>query len=252
MRSTSYKCDRCGKSLSSKSAIKVNVNMQNGINPAEKKPFDFCKTCYMRIKSAFNDALKLEAGEMSDCTVHTDKPVSEIKETVPETIVKHTTKSVTEKGARDAGFVMGPLRQEERLQILHMFVYDGLSADEIAAKMNRLPRGIKRTINTAIKTGEVDKLREEKAIYEAKQAVQEQESSAEEYMPEQNSGSGASNAGISKDSYTAESRTEIIDGRRYDVGGVLALAKAGWPSDKIAEERHYDENVVQNIIRKYM
>lgn len=265
MRSTLYKCDRCGKSLGSKSAIKVNVNMQNGINPVEKKPFDFCKTCYMHVKFVFNNAMKLEAGEITEFIKSDDKPVSDTKlsedktvKIVSETVVKPSVmKSVSEKGAREAGFIMGPLEQKERDKILHMFVYDNLSADEIAEKINRLPRGVKRAINTAIKTGEIDKLRKEKAALEAEQIPKEQQfdlknPSNDEYIPEQNSGSGASNAGVSKDSYTIDSRTEVIDGRRYDIGGVLALAKAGWTSDRIAEERHYDENVVQNIIKKYM
>lgn len=259
MRTILYKCDRCKTSLDSKSVIKMNINMQNGINPVGKKTFDFCKTCYTYVKSVFNNAIKSKTGDISKYTVSDDKPVTKMTDT------EHITKRVSEKGAKEAGFVMGPLSDEERIEILRLFTEENLSAEEIANKMNRLPRGVKRALNTAMKKGELDKSHNEKVIYEENEQqikynlckmqsnqYEEDKTSDEEYIPEQNSGSGASNAGVSKTSYTVEPKTDVINGRRYDIGGVLALAKAGWPSHKIAEERHYDENVVRYIIKKYM
>ena len=37
---------------------------------------------------------------------------------------------------------------------------------------------------------------------------------------EKNIGSGASNAGIMRDSYVTGPKTEVINGKRYDVGGI--------------------------------
>lgn len=53
MRETSYKCDRCGKPVAAWAVTKINMNMQKGKEPVEKKPFDFCSECFLHVKSAF-------------------------------------------------------------------------------------------------------------------------------------------------------------------------------------------------------
>lgn len=299
MRTISYKCDRCGKPVIPRGITKLNLNMQKGSNPIEKKTFDFCSPCFLKVKSAFLSAVEYEGNispedkipdvvsskqdvgeknKVSDAVLSkqdTDeetvsqepeatpadstgkkrgRPRKQTDETVPSGLKKRgrlrkeTAPRIMEK---DKTFVnLGPLSAEERKEILRLHVEEELSADQIAEKLNRLPRGIKRTINSAAKSGELDKLVAE--FLRKKAACEAQAESEEEEESESNSGSGASNAGITKDAYTAPPKTEVIDGKRYDVGCILALVKAGWTSDKIAEERHYDEDVVRVIIEKYM
>lgn len=160
---------------------------------------------------------------------------------------------IKESGAGENGLKLGPISQDEKNEILRLFVECGLTPDQIAAKMNRLPRGIKRAINSATKSGEIDSMKAAFAEKQrlAKEAAEAAEASIEEDLSEKNIGSGASNAGIMRDSYVTGPKTEVINGKRYDVGGIMALHNAGWGSAMIAEERHYDQDVVRIIIEKY-
>lgn len=279
MREISYKCDRCGKPLISRAVTKINLSMQMGGSPVEKKTFDFCSPCFLAVKSSFLDSISQECDSDVDCTEsdtnekpdtvanvsetvfstllssaitsHTptssDETTASIPDTVTKTIVPVSDIVRSEKNADRSSMVLGPISLKDKMEILRLYVEEGLSADQIAEKMNRLPRGVKRTINSAIKSGEL-------AILKEKQTVMYDEQNDEPIMtdePESYSGSGASNAGIIKDNYTCLPNTEMIDGKRYDVGGILALMKAGWPSYEIAKEKHYDEAIVRVIIDKY-
>lgn len=246
MREITYICNKCGKTIEPRCVTKINLTIQKGSNPVEKKSYDFCSPCYLYVKSAFENSLKADGDSGNKKTPKAQEPAQE-----PST---SNTKSAddkpitVERSSAGDSIILGPLNAKEKKEILRLYVEEELLPEDIATKMNRLPRGIKRTINAAEKSGELDKLRadlQKRKETPAAEVVEEEESSRDH-------GSGVSNAGIMKDSYTAPPQTEVIYGKRYDVGGILALAKVGWPSDKIAEERHYDEAVVRVIMEKYM
>lgn len=255
MRTISYICNGCGKPLTFRSAIKINMNLQRGVHPLEKNTLDFCSSCFLKVKSVFlegtipeisTDTKERKTAEVTEKIRKTEQPVS------------------SEKTADRSKLITGLISPDERQEILRLYVQEGLNADQIAAKLNRLPRGIKRTIHTAEKTGKLKQMQDakisvsglkpsdEKKVSDLAGSLASQLMVSEEEVTERNQGSGASNAAILRDSYTTAPQTEVIQGRRYDVGGVLALAKAGWPVDKIAEERHYDEDVVMIILEKYL
>lgn len=255
MRTISYICNGCGKPLTFRSAIKINMNLQRGVHPLEKNTLDFCSSCFLKVKSVFlegtipeisTDTKERKTAEVTEKIRKTEQPVS------------------SEKTADRSKLITGLISPDERQEILRLYVQEGLDADQIAAKLNRLPRGIKRTIHTAEKTGKLKQMQDakisvsglkpsdEKKVSDLAGSLASQLMVSEEEVTERNQGSGASNAAILRDSYTTAPQTEVIQGRRYDVGGVLALAKAGWPVDKIAEERHYDEDVVMIILEKYL
>lgn len=255
MRTISYICNGCGKPLTFRSAIKINMNLQRGVHPLEKNTLDFCSSCFLKVKSVFlegtipeisTDTKERKTAEVTEKISKTEQPVS------------------SEKMADRSKLITGLISPDERQEILRLYVQEGLDADQIAAKLNRLPRGIKRTIHTAEKTGKLKQMQDakisvsglkpsdEKKVSDLAGSLASQLMVSEEKVTERNQGSGASNAAILRDSYTTAPQTEVIQGRRYDVGGVLALAKAGWPVDKIAEERHYDEDVVMIILEKYL
>lgn len=256
MRTILYTCNGCGKSLQSRSVIKVNVHIQRGNSQIEKKVFDFCSPCFLRSKSAFLNSMKPEEEILTEAAAELvvlpdDEPVVLPDERTKALAIKSKdTAFKPEKDADRNTMVLGPISAEERVEILRLHVENGLSADQIAKKLNRLPKGIKRALNSALKSGELDsmqrKLQEKHAIMNA------QLSNIDAEICESNPSSGASNAGVKIDSYTVPSQTEVIYGRRYDVGGILSLAKAGWPCDKIAEEKHYDVDVVRVITEKYL
>lgn len=145
---------------------------------------------------------------------------------------------VSEKG--DISYLtLGPISAEDRKEILRLYVYEKLTPYDIAIKMNRLPRGIKRAINSAIKSGEIDRMQE---------TARKEDDISEE--PKKDSEEAESP--VIKDSYTAPPQTVVINGKRYDVGSILALARAGWGPGKIADDKHYDDAVVRVIIEKYI
>lgn len=275
MRTITYKCDRCKKPITSRGVTRINATIQRGKDPAEKQNLDFCSTCFLAIKRSFIQALNMDTETAEELVpeVKTEPVISETK-TEPE--AKHAEKPagkpainpepainpavkpepverIKESGAGENGLKLGPISQDEKNEILRLFVECGLTPDQIAAKMNRLPRGIKRAINSATKSGEIDSMKAAFAEKQrlAKEAAEAAEASIEEDLSEKNIGSGASNAGIMRDSYVTGPKTEVINGKRYDVGGIMALHNAGWGSAMIAEERHYDQDVVRIIIEKY-
>lgn len=279
MRTITYKCDRCKKPITSRGVTRINATIQRGKDPAEKQNLDFCSTCFLAIKRSFIQALNMDA-ETAEELVPEVKPEPAISETKTEPAAKHAGKPavksepainpainpavkpavkpepverIKESGAGENGLKLGPISQDEKNEILRLFVECGLTPDQIAAKMNRLPRGIKRAINSATKSGEIDRMKEtyQEKQRLAKEAAEAAEASIEEDLSEKNIGSGASNAGIMRDSYVTGPKTEVINGKRYDVGGIMALHNAGWGSAMIAEERHYDQDVVRIIIEKY-
>ena len=261
MRTITYKCDRCRKPITSRGVTRINATIQRGKDPAEKQNLDFCSTCFLAIKRSFIQALNMDA-ETAEEMVPETKTEPAISETKTEPAAKRAGKPavkpepverIKESGAGENGLKLGPISQDEKNEILRLFVECGLTPDQIAAKMNRLPRGIKRAINSATKSGEIDSMKAAFAEKQrlAKEAAEAAEASIEEDLSEKNIGSGASNAGIMRDSYVTGPKTEVINGKRYDVGGIVALHNAGWGSAMIAEERHYDQDVVRIIIEKY-
>ena len=279
MRTITYKCDRCKKPITSRGVTRINATIQRGKDPAEKQNLDFCSTCFLAIKRSFIQALNMDA-ETAEELVPETKTEPAISETKTEPTAKHAGKPavksepagkpavkpainpavkpepverIKESGAGENGLKLGPISQDEKNEILRLFVECRLTPDQIAAKMNRLPRGIKRAINSATKSGEIDSMKAAFAEKQrlAKEAAEAAEASIEEDLSEKNIGSGASNAGIMRDSYVTGPKTEGINGKRYDVGGIMALHNAGWGSAMIAEERHYDQDVVRIIIEKY-
>ena len=285
MRTITYKCDRCKKPITSRGVTRINATIQRGKDPAEKQNLDFCSTCFLAIKRSFIQALNMDA-ETAEELVPETKTEPAISETKTEPTAKHAGKPavksepagkpaikpainpesainpavkpepverIKESGAGENGLKLGPISQDEKNEILRLFVECRLTPDQIASRMNRLPRGIKRAINSATKSGEIDSMKaaftEKQRL--AKEAAEAAEASIEEDLSEKNIGSGASNAGIMRDSYVTRPKTEVINGKRYDVGGIMALHNAGWGSAMIAEERHYDQDVVRIIIEKY-
>ncbi len=261
-RFISYKCNRCGKPMSSKVAVKINVSMQKGDDPSEKKIYDFCFPCFLSIKSAFDQALiipkeqadnaayistenKTDHETADDTNRPNDKTDSIPDEApdkaspVPDADADSNDTSGTEN---EPGLVTGPISQKEHDEILRLFVVEKLSPEEIAKRMNRIPKGVKRLINSASRTGEISRLQN---------SLDMNEDDAEENDPESKHDSDVSDASISKDSYTVPPTKEYIDGKAYDVGCIRALLHAGWPPEEIAKEKNYDKDVVRAMIEKY-
>lgn len=151
--------------------------------------------------------------------------------------------------------VSGPINAAEKTEFLRLYVSEGLEIEEIAKRMHRLTKGVRRAIHSMEKSGEMESYR--KKLDEEQKTAQSAihnlltASNEEDDAVEDNTGSGATNAGISKDAYTGKALTTVYEGKRYDVGGIMALYKAGWKTADIASEKNYDEDVVRLIIEDY-
>ena len=302
MRTVTYKCDRCGKPMTSRTAVKLNTVLQRGNDASEKKNQDFCAKCFLVMKKAWANALSMDGDEpvtaeteeivkdepkvSKPCApkdgpdkekvpglarpvrfVHTDyvkKKLPEQKEDKtpePETTKEeskkrgHKPKPVELPVPGEDGMVSGPINAAEKTEFLRLYVSEGLEIEEIAKRMHRLTKGVRRAIHSMEKSGEMESYR--KKLDEEQKTAQSAihnlltASNEEDDAVEDNTGSGATNAGISKDAYTGKALTTVYEGKRYDVGGIMALYKAGWKTADIASEKNYDEDVVRLIIEDY-
>lgn len=285
MRTVSYKCDRCGKPMTGRAAVKIAITLQRGVEPVEKSTLDFCQKCFVKVKTGYalsltdTDMKPAEQPKAAAREEAVEKPVlakepvkasgrpakvvgpvvedgKSVRFTVETKVLKKQEEPapeeepVQEEKPADkeyAAVVMGPLSKEEHAEILRLYVEEGLDPETIAARMRRLPKGVKRCINSAQKSGDLDRL---KAEYEARQKPVPE--AIEDVEPEGSAGTGVSNSGIMKDAYTAPPQTEVVEGKRHDIGAILALAKAGWDPKTIASEKHYDEDIVRMLLEKYM
>lgn len=303
MRTMNYKCDRCGKPLTSRTAVKINSVLQRGNDSSEKKNFDFCNKCFLVVKRRWAAALSMNSeedeniGEMKDTSDKSlkmsdilngaldkeDPEKLDTEQTAETPVIKkrgpyktynkepdvalmlepkkrgRKPKPVELPEPGEDGMVSGPINAAEKQEFLRLYVDEGLSIEEIAERMHRLVKGVKRAINSMEKSGEMEsyrkKLDEERGEQDAAQTAIHnllyRDEEDEEDMSESNTGSGASNSGIKNDAYTGKAQTAVYDGKKYDVGGIMALYKAGWKTADIASERNYDEDVVRLIIEDY-
>lgn len=374
MKSIFYVCDRCGKPAAAVSVMKISLHMQKGSSPVEAKEYDFCPSCFTVIQNAFLDVLKYksntDAKPNSSVSIETVKP--DAAKPDPEILLpeKSTDKCVktislkprdTARPENKNGILLtrGPITKQDKKEILRLFVENGLSPEQIAEKMHRLPTAVNRVIHFASKTGELGRMYDEFLVSQsadkvkpdadeaasevqpdvvsagipsagtdvilknspvteivsvpekppknpdeqpeadalarslnerakdqilvkeevknerAKTPVKEETkpvrgmavkkekpisdvpAKAPESQPKGNRlgrdiGSGITNGGILKDGYVSPPKIQVIGGKRYDIGCILALARAGWPVGKIADEKQYDTGIVKAVMKKYL
>lgn len=279
MRTISYTCDKCGKVMKSIGATKLNISLMRGTDSMEKKTYDFCSPCFVKIKKAWKEILSgafsydppvkepiagtspLTGIDTKDIpktgvTVTTENKASpaKVQESVDpiksmqaedETPKKRGRKPKVETPKDWTGrteIFYGPIRQKEKAYILKLYVEEGLCAEEIAEKIHRAVKGIKRAITQYQKSGELDRMKTEFAAKQAKEKASPTEpSDGAAAAP------GHSHIGI-RNCYIQPAQTETIDGIKYDVGGIMALYKAGWPASEIAKDKGYDEDIVRMIL----
>lgn len=238
MRTIFYKCDRCGKEMTGRSAIKMAVNLQRGIQPVEKISHDFCQACFLELKAGFTKALSDIKQSDANPVIRTEPaagPATGETSMVKPEAEKPENASGTYTALREGAIVTGPLSKADRKFVLKLHVEKGLDAAEIAERMHRTPKGIKHLLTCAAKSGELNELREEFAG---------KNGNAQPAEPE-------SEAPVSPDDCEFSSKMEYVNGKLYDVGSILALAKARWSAKDIAGDKHYDEDVVRMLLEKY-
>ena len=296
-RTVSYKCDRCRDPVAPKSVVRIAVNIQEGGRDARKKSLDFCPECFAVLSAAYESAMRAvpehpdpvpaEAAPAQERAPATDSCSGIGQEACQEqppaaaqdpgkahgqAQAPHQSEapdeSVDAAASADAvpradDLVLGPISDDERMEILRLHAVEGLPADEIAKRMRRLPKGVKRAINSAEKSGELARIRDsfqgaepgrgpegpatERAIQETASSAAETDPDEEEDGPES---TGVSNARVGRSSYVAPPLVDRIGGKKYDTGCILALARAGWPAEEIAKERNYDLAVVKHLMKQ--
>lgn len=249
MRTVTFICDKCGKVIRSENTTKLNINLQRGKDSVEKTSHDFCSPCFLAMKKAWKAALsekpvkKVPAKQPLKPNVSIDELAPTQTPLLPQDM--DTTKVPKKRGRKPkpvnpedwlnrTEIVYGVIKAPEKAFILKLHVEEGLSADEIAAKIHRIPKGIKRAIGSAAKSGELDRLRSE--FQKSNPPADDPDSIITH---------------LRRNSYLMPERTETIDGERYDVGSIMAFHNAGWKPSEIAKEKGYDEDVVRVIIEDH-
>lgn len=264
MRKVTFTCDGCGKQVTSVGTTKLNVNLQRGKDSTEKLCFDFCSPCFLKMKKGWKNLMagkepvveeikKVPIEELAPTQVPAIEPPGPKLEDKVFLVESQTASAVLEnkdvpvpkrRGRKPkpinpedwlnrTEITYGVIKPAEKAYILKLHVEEGLTAEEISEKIHRLPKGIKRAISSAEKSGELDRLKEEFDRSEP------QESETLDNRTER-----------MRSSYIMPEKSEIIDGEKYDIGGIMALSKAGWPASEIAKEKGYDEDVVRILLER--
>lgn len=262
MRTVTFTCDRCGKKIASTNATKLNITLQRGRDSVEKKTFDFCSPCFVKMKKMWKNALSgIEpATKVTKSATIEERSKTEISNTesiatnesklMPVSIAEDNTSSekpVPKKRGRKpkpvnpeewlnrTEIARGSIKAPEKDFILKLYAVDGLSVEEISKKLHRHMKGINQAINLAMKSGELDKLKGQ----------------SEKTKEEQSETELVNIFGRRRSSYVMPANTEVVDDKEYDIGGIMALHNAGWPPSEIAKEKDYDEDIVRLLIENH-
>lgn len=250
MRTIRYTCDRCGKELTSAGTTKINTAVIRGLDSPEKKNYDFCTKCFIEVKKTWKQLItegnRMKKQAYVPVKYKTDEDI-EPKPAEQKPEVESTSAAPKKRGRKPnpvdvnewknrTEMVYGPIKQWEKDLILTFHVRDGLTAEQIAEKLHRIPKGIKRAITSAKTSGKLEELKKE-------YRKSEDEERGEDLRNVDLFGR------IQRGTYMNPSDIEVIDGVRYDIGSILALRKAGWSAKEISKEKiDYDEDVIRTIL----
>lgn len=245
VRRIEYICNKCKRRVDPSVVVKLSVATVEGKSPVSKSSLDFCPEDFKALQRKVADFCS-NTEENEPESIHEKTEESSVSVTYHDDDEQSGEKQEAVTGGSSfeeeaADKKSGPIRLEERKRMFRLYLLDNLSVEEVAKKMGRTVKGVARSISCAKKSGELEKIKDE--LMSESFDFEEDSSQREEYI-----GSGVSNARIKHDSYTSMPHTKVMGGKKYDIGCILALAKAGWSVGKIAEEKNYDEEVVKEIL----
>ena len=212
MKKIIYVCDKCKKEFKRDEVVQYAAQILYCGDAVKKENLELCKECDYDFK-------KLVSTYFSDTGNSTEESTEE-KPTLfraPKDNVKPKLLKEDSEPTKEVPRKSGPLTPAETNIMLRMNE-EGKTPEEIAAKLGRTTRGICRSLTCALNRKEKEKM------------LVEENKLNDETRKE---------SGLS------------AEGKKFDIPGILTLARAGWTPRQIAGEHHCTVDEITEILSTY-
>lgn len=215
MKKIIYVCDKCKKELKRTDVVQYVSQIVDCGDAAKKETLELCKECDAALREMFNAFLS----EMPDSTNNVTESSGEIPKLfrAPKDDMKPKLLKEDSEPEREVPLKSGQLTPAETNIMLRMNE-EGKTPEEIAAKLGRTTRGICRSLTCAMNR-----------------------KAKEQLLAEEN--------GLNKK--TRKESDLSAEDKKFDIPGIIALAKAGWTPRQIAGEHHCKVDEITEILSTY-
>lgn len=215
MKKIIYVCDKCKKELKRTDVVQYVSQIVDCGDAAKKETLELCKECDAALREMFNAFLS----EMSDSTNNVTESSGEKPKLLraPKDGMKPKLLKEDSEPEKEIPLKSGPLTPAETNIMLRMNE-EGKTPEEIAAKLGRTARGICRSLTCAMNR-----------------------KAKEQLLAEEN--------GLNKK--TRKESDLSAEDKKFDIPGIIALAKAGWTPRQIAGEHHCKVDEITEILSTY-
>ena len=212
MKKIIYVCDKCKKEFKKDEVVQYAAQILYCGDTVKKETLELCKECDYAFKTLVSTYFSSTDNSTEETTEDKPKLFRAPKDNVKPKLLKEDSEPQKEVPMKG-----GSLTPAETNIMLRMHE-EGKTPEEIAAKLGRSSRGINRSLTCALNR----KKKEEK-------------------LAEEN---GMNNKTGKESDLSAE-------GKKFDIPGILALAKAGWTPRQIAGEHNCTTDEITEILSKY-
>lgn len=218
MKKIIYVCDKCKKEFKRAEVVQYVLQIVSCGEAPNKDTLELCKECNDGLRFMVDAYLSGNVYQSVEQSKIGEKPVEQSKPEEDEPKLLRAPKDGPKpKLLKEEPKKSGALTPAETNIMLRMHE-EGKNPEEIAAKLGRTPRGISRAITCAMNR----KKREQDVLNENKENKEIKEES-----------------GLS------------AEGKKRDIPGILALARAGWTPRQIAGEHHCEVDEITEILATY-
>lgn len=217
MKKIIYVCDKCKKEFKRTEVVQYVSQIVSCGEAPNKETLELCKECDDGLRSMLDVYLSGNVYQIAGQSKTEEKLVEDNKAEDKPKLLRAPKDGPKPKLLKEEPKKSGALTPAETNIMLRMHE-EGKNPEEIAAKLGRTSRGISRAITCAMNR----KKREQDVFNENKENKKIKEES-----------------GLS------------AEGKKRDIPGILALARAGWTPRQIAGEHHCEVDEITEILATY-
>lgn len=212
MKKIIYVCDKCKKEFKKDEVVQYAAQILYCGDAVKKETLELCKECDYAFKTLVSTYFSSTDNSVKESAEDKPKLFRAPKDDVKPKLLKEDVEPTKEVPRKSSA-----LTPAETNIMLRMHD-EGKTPEEIAAKLGRTTRGICRSLTCALNRKEKEKM-----------------------LAEEN--------GMNKE--TGKESGLSAESKKFDIPGILALAKAGWTPRQIAGEHNCTTDEVTEIISKY-
>lgn len=215
MKKIIYVCDKCKKELKRIDVVQYVSQIVDCGDAAKKETLELCKECDAALREIFSAFLS-EASDSTSNAIESSEEKPKLLR-APKDGMKPKLLKEDSEPEKEVPRKSGSLTPAETNIMLRMNE-EGKTPEEIAAKLGRTTRGIYRSLTCAMN-----------------KKVKEQLLSEENKLNKE----------------TRKESDLSAEGKKFDIPGILALARAGWTPRQIAGEHHCTVDEITEILSTY-